>query len=278
MINILSIDVEEWYHICGVENYISLKKRESFKSRLSVNMDSVLDLLSDYNFKATFFVLGCVAQKYPQLIKRIDKEGHEIATHGYSHKRIYEMSKAAFREDTMRSVGILESITGKKILGFRAPEWSVWPETLWALDILAELGIKYDSSICPFIFLGGRRLGRFPFPCKTKNGTIWEFPISTMSFLGEPVPVTGGFPLRLFPFSLIAHVIAGWNREGFPAIIYLHPWELDTDPPRVYLPLIKKIIHYFNIHSTRGKLIGLFQRFPFSTFKEVYKERLDKIK
>ncbi|MGA1842220.1 MAG: polysaccharide deacetylase family protein [bacterium] len=277
MINILSIDVEEWYHICGVEQCLPSKKRESFESRLSGNMDSILYLLSEYKFKATFFVLGCIAEKYPQLIKRIDKEGHEIASHGYAHKRIYEMSKAAFREDTMRSVGILESITGKRILGFRAPEWSVWPETLWALDILAELEIKYDSSVCPFIFLGGRRLGRFPFQYKTKNGTIWEFPVSTMSFLGEPVPATGGFPLRLFPFSLIAHVITCWNRKGFPAIIYLHPWELDKDPPRVHLPLIKKIVHYFNIHCTRDKLIGLFQRFSFSPFKEVYKERLENL-
>jgi polysaccharide deacetylase family protein (PEP-CTERM system associated) len=274
MINVLSIDVEEWYHICGVEHYLPLKKRESYDSRLNENMDYLLDLLSNYQLKATFFVLGCIAEKYPQLIKKINQEGHEIATHGYAHKRIYEMSKATFREDTRRSVGILESIIGKRILGFRAPEWSVWPETLWALDILAELEIKYDSSICPFICLGGRSLGRFPFLYKTKNGLIWEFPISTMSFLGEPIPVTGGFPLRLSPFSLIAWVIACWNRKGFPTIIYLHPWELDTDPPRVYLPLMKKIIHYFNINSTRAKLVRLFQRFSFAPFKEVYKERL----
>lgn len=269
MINCLTVDLEDWYHICGVEGYSDHKQWDTYENRIIKNTDKILRLFRFYNIKATFFVLGYIALKEPDLIKTIKNEGHEIATHGFYHKRIFEMTEQEFEEDVSNSISVISSITNEKVLGFRAPEWSIREETLWVLKILKKLGIIYDSSMVPLAGMGSRN---FPiYPCKfgTDYGQIWEFPLTTTRLFWENLPFTGGLPLRMFPYFYVVSKIQRINQEGYPAIVYIHPWEFDMEQPHIDLPLSRRFMHYFNIKVTPKKVEGLLQHFQFSTVKDV---------
>ncbi len=255
------------------------------------------------SLKGTFFVLGWIAERYPDLVRRIHKEGHEIACHGYGHKLLYHQSKEDFRNDIRRAKVILENITGIEIIGYRAPSYSITNKSQWAFEILAEEGFKYDSSIFPIRhdFYGMPEAPRFPFlislngnsnvefstlnyelgdsefttqnsKLKIQNSKfIVEFPISTIRILGVNFPISGGGYFRLFPYSLIKKGLQSINeKESKPFIFYLHPWEVDFDQPRINnLPFKSRFRHYVNLKKTEEKFKKLIEDFQFSTIRQI---------
>ncbi|KKO18997.1 MAG: polysaccharide deacetylase family protein [Candidatus Brocadia sp.] len=269
MINGLTVDLEDWYHICGVEGYSDPQNWDTYENRIIRNTDKVLALLRTYKVRATFFVLGYIAFKEPDLIRTIKSEGHEIATHGFYHKRIFEMTEREFEEDVHKSISVISSNINEDVLGFRAPEWSIRKETPWMLKILRKLGILYDSSMVPLTRMGSRDFPLYPCKFTTDYGVIWEFPLTTTRLFWEHLPFTGGLPLRIFPYFYIVSKIQRINREGYPVIVYIHPWEFDVEQPHIDLPVSRRFMHYFNIKATCKKVEGLLQHFQFSTVKDV---------
>ncbi len=269
IINALTVDLEDWYHICGVEGYSEPSKWDVYESRILKNTDKILRLFKTYNTKATFFVLGYIAYKEPDLIRTIKREGHEIATHGFCHRRIYEMTEQEFEEDVRKSIDTISSITNEKVSGFRAPEWSLRKQTPWALATLRSLGILYDSSMVPLTRMGNRDFPVYPYKFNTEFGEIWEFPLTTTRFFWERLPFSGGLPLRVAPYFYIVSKIKKINRERQPAMVYIHPWEFDIDKPKIGLPLSRRFMHYFNTKVASKKIEGLFNHFRFAPVRNV---------
>jgi polysaccharide deacetylase family protein (PEP-CTERM system associated) len=269
--NALTIDVEEWFHVSLFRRFISTSEWGSLRSTVDTNIGVILRLLQSARVRGTFYVLGWVAERHPELVRAIKGQGHEVGSHGYSHTIIYEQSKAEFTVDVERSIRILSELTGDRIVDYRAPSYSITRESLWALDILLNLGIKYDSSIFP---VKHDRYGipcapRFPFEIALGDGTLIEFPLSTLRFFGNNVPIAGGAYLRLYPLWFIRRSIAKLNRMGIPVILYFHPWELDTDQPRQRVPLGTYVRHYGNIETMEHKLRILLREFCFKPVSEV---------
>lgn len=268
MLNALTIDVEEWYHICGVEDSLPRSKWSKFESRVEQETHQILTLLNEKGVKATFFILGYVAEKSPQLVKDIDSQGHEIATHGFCHKLIYKQKKEEFSEDIKRSISILEDMTGKKVIGHRAASFSIIKDTFWALDILIEHGIRYDCSVFPILNPRYGVVDAPRFPYEIKPG-LMEFSPSTVNILGANIPFSGGPYFRITPYFLTKMAIENINKQGKPVQIYVHPWELDPDQPKLDIRLDRRFTHYANIRSTAQKLKALFKDFKFAPVKEV---------
>lgn len=269
MINALTVDLEDWYHICGCKEYANSERWESFESRVTENTEKILRLLRSFNVNATFFVLGYLAEREPDLVKYIDREGHEIATHSYSHQRLFELTPTEFEDDLCKSKEIIEGITKRPVKGFRAPEWSIRSNSFWALDILRKNGIIYDSSMAPLTRMGERSFPHLPVNLETQYGNIAEFPLTTSRCLWERIPFTGGQSLRIAPYWFILHSILSTNRKGYPCIVYLHPWEFDNRRPAVNLPFIRRFTHYFRIRSAAPKIEGLLRHLQFAPVIEV---------
>ena len=269
LLNALTVDVEDWFHLCAVGDYLPTDKWDEYESRVNKTTDRVLRLLDKYDAKVTFFVLGYVAEKNPELVARVHSDGHEIATHGTFHQRVLDMTPDEFREDLRRSVRILEGITGERPIGYRAPEWTIVRETFWALDILVEEGFLYDSSTVPLSCMGDRRLPAWPSRISTPKGEIIEFPASTMRCLWEHFPFTGGLPMRMSPYWFIVEGIKKANRIGYPAMVYTHPWEFDDRPPRLDIPLRRRFMRDYLMSSTPKKVESLLSRFAFAPLREV---------
>jgi polysaccharide deacetylase family protein (PEP-CTERM system associated) len=215
-------------------------------------------------------VLGYVTAKHPILVKEISSLGHEIATHGYSHRLIYRQTPQEFREDLQRSIKIIEDVTQQKVLGYRAPYWTITKESYWALDILQEEGIKYDSSVYPIktYLYGIPDAPVYPHIIKENNGNkLIEFPPSTVTVCGLKVPIGGGFYMRALPSWLIRWGIKRINKEGQPAIVYIHPPEFDSLKPVVRLPFKERILHYYNLGVIEEKLKLLLSEFKFDSIK-----------
>ncbi|RJQ51670.1 MAG: DUF3473 domain-containing protein [Nitrospiraceae bacterium] len=269
MKNALTVDLEDWYHICDVEGCSDPRNWDSYESRVIRNTEKVLTLLRRYKTKATFFVLGYIASREPELILEIKSEGHEIATHGFYHRRIFELTDQEFGDDVARSVDVISSITNERVIGFRAPEWSIRKVTPWALGTLRKLGIIYDSSMVPLTGMGERDFPFYPCIFNTEYGEIWEFPLTTTRFFRENLPFSGGLPLRMFPYFYVISKLNRINREKRPAMVYIHPWEFDMEQPEIDLPLSRKFMHYFNIKATPGKIEGLLRHLSFAPIREV---------
>jgi len=270
--NALTIDVEDWFQVANLQRVISYDDWEKCESRVFMNMIRILDILAKTNVKATFFVLGWIAEKTPEIVQIIHSEGHEIASHGYSHRNVYELTENDFRQEIAVSIELIESITHQSIIGFRAPNYSIKPDTKWAWKILAQFGIKYDSSIFPVKHdrYGFLAAPRFPFTIDLKeDGKLVEFPLSTIRIWGNNIPVAGGAYLRLYPYWFIRAAIKKLNADGNPAIIYLHPWELDANQPRQQINFMAKFRHYGNLLVTEHKLKRLLDDFPFAPIREV---------
>jgi polysaccharide deacetylase family protein (PEP-CTERM system associated) len=277
MLNALTIDVEDYYHVTGFESVIQRADWDGYESRVECNTLRLLDLLDTHHTRATFFVLGWVAERHPQLVRTIHARGHEVASHGYAHQRIYTQSPAQFRQETQRSMRLLEDIVGERIHGYRAASYSITRENLWALDILGEEGFTYDSSIFP-IHHDRYGIPGYPRFCHVLNnhggGQLIEFPISTMRLAGVNVPIAGGGYFRLFPYALIAWGLRSINRlERQPALIYLHPWEIDPDQPRVHAGAAARFRQYVNLHKTEARLSRLMQDFTFGTLLDVLRQQ-----
>lgn len=266
MRNALTIDLEDYYHVTAFRDHVSAEDWKSRESRLQATTEQVLQLLSAGGCRATFFVLGWVAEHYPQVVSRVAHCGHEIACHSYQHRLLYEMSPREFREDTYRAKSLLEEVSGCPVRGYRAPSFSLTRQSFWALEILAELGFTYDSSIFPVrhVNYGFPEAPRFPFRVRTPHGEILEFPLPTLELAGRRSPFGGGAYLRLLPGWYTRWGIRLLNdQELQPVCVYLHPWELDPAQPKIEGSLTARLRHYVGLHGTKYKLRRLLLDFEF---------------
>jgi polysaccharide deacetylase family protein (PEP-CTERM system associated) len=273
LINALSIDVEDWFQVSDFEAAIKRPDWGKYEGRVVQNTRRLLDMLRQYQVRATFFILSWNAERYPELVRLIDKDGHEIATHGYAHRLIYEQTPEEFAADISRSLHILESVTGKKVVGYRAPSFSITQKSLWALDVLLDLGLAYDSSIFPIRdrLYGIRDSQRFPYVIR-HNGAreLVEFPMSTVRVGRWNLPLGGGAYLRLLPYQYFHWGMTRLNREDRPAVVYLHPWEIDPGQPRLRIRGKRGYSsHYLRLRAMEGKLRRLLRSFRFAPIREV---------
>lgn len=272
MINALTIDVEDYYMVSAFSDAVKFKDWHTYESRVENSTGIILDLLDSRAVKATFFILGWVAERYPSLVRDIHARGHEIASHGYDHRLVYDLTPEEFRNDTRKARLILEDITGERILGYRAASYSIVERNLWALDILIEEEIAYDSSIFPIRHdrYGMPGAKRFPHRICRNGGSILEFPPSTLKVGPLTLPVAGGGYFRLLPLALTRYAINHLNRVDHEvAMVYLHPWEIDPGQPRINGTLVSRLRHYVNIGQTYEKLSSLLAEFNFSPLKSL---------
>lgn len=263
--NIFSIDLEDWYH-----SFYTGKPLKTNEYRIVKPTEEILRLLKQTKNKATFFVVGEIAQRHPQLIKEISRQGHEIACHSLHHNFIYNMTKNKFENDLIQSKEILESLTHQKIIGYRAPSWSVSKDqTPWFWDILKKHQFKYSSSIFPFktFLYGDNQAKRF----QNTINNISEIPPSTYQVFQKRFPFSGGFYLRCLPFPLIRHFTNQINHQKQPVIFYIHPREIDPGQPKMKLPIKENFIHYFNINGTLDKLSSILNCFITTSFRDFYR-------
>jgi polysaccharide deacetylase family protein (PEP-CTERM system associated) len=273
-VNAFSIDVEDYFQVAALASAISRESWPDREYRVEANTELILTLLDEKRVRGTFFVLGWVAEKSPQLVKHIAAAGHEIACHGHSHQLIYSQTQEVFREETTRAKRHLEDVIGEPVLGYRAASFSITKDSLWALDTLVDLGFRYDSSIFPIA--GHDRYG-IPGasveigPVTAPSGrTLVEFPMSAATFFGVQVPVSGGGYFRILPYWLTRTGLKQINEEaGRPFTFYLHPWEVDPGQPRVKVKAFSRFRHYTNLHKTEGRLRRVLGDFAFSTMRDV---------
>jgi len=265
---IFTVDVEDWFHILELPTMPDTAAWGALPSRVSRNFHVMLDIFDERKVHVTCFFLGWVAEQFPELVRAAADGGHEIASHGYSHRLIYEMTPEEFLEDIGKSKQIIEDIACKQVIGYRAPGISVTSETPWFFDKLAQAGHRYDSSIFP----GPRQHGgyvswsRHPSTVETPNGPIEEFPVSVSTILGRPMCFFGGGYLRLAPYALIKKMGRRVLDEQRPVIFYVHPREIDPDHPRMQMNAIRRFKSYVNLDTTRRKIDRILKDFSFTTF------------
>ena len=266
--NAMSVDVEDYFHVSVFDGIVPRAQWTAMESRVTANTRRVLDLFGEFEVRGTFFVLGWVAERYPQLVRDIVSSGHEIASHGYEHRLVYDQSPVAFREDVRRAKGLLEDVTGHAVGGYRAPSFSITARSLWALDILIEEGHAYDASIFP---ISHDRYGipdspRHPYYIQRGGRSMVEMPASTVRVGPVNLPIAGGGYFRILPYAWTRWGIARLNRlEQQPAVFYMHPWEIDPAQPRLPAGGLGRFRHYRNLHKTEGRLRALLTDFKFGT-------------
>jgi polysaccharide deacetylase family protein (PEP-CTERM system associated) len=271
LVNAMSIDVEDYFHVSAFEKCISRSDWVELPSRVERNMERVLSLLAQHEATGTFFTLGWVAERFPQVVRSIVGEGHEIASHGYDHIRVSQQTPGQFKEDVKRSKGLLEDITGSRVLGYRAASYSIDERTLWALDILGELGFRYSSSIYPIHhdLYGMPEAPRFAFHHKG-NGLL-EIPISTVRLFNINLPCGGGGYFRLMPYLASRWALERLNKaERQPCVFYFHPWELDPEQPRQKASLRSRVRHYLNLGRMEKRLEWLLSDFNWDRIDRVF--------
>ncbi|MCZ6446065.1 MAG: polysaccharide deacetylase family protein [Planctomycetota bacterium] len=270
--NALSFDIEDWFHMVDIDAVADPKAWPTLPSIVVEYTHWILHTLDDANVKATFFVLGWVAERYPELAKLIGDHGHELGTHSYWHRKVYDLTPQQFRDDLKRSIDVIEQQSGRKVLGFRAPSFSIRPGTEWAFDVLGDLGLRYDTSLFP------ARRGHGGYHCPHRphvfNGAptgrpIHELPISVMRLGPINLPFSGGGYLRLLPGAVIRYGFKTLNQRGLPVVVYLHPRDFAPECPRVPMPLHRRFKSYVGLRSTKGKLKMLLQRYRFDTCARV---------
>jgi polysaccharide deacetylase family protein (PEP-CTERM system associated) len=272
MINALTIDLEDYYHVRAFRDQQPMGEWSSKLSRVERNTDYLLDLLDAAQYRATFFTLGWVAEQHPHLVRRVAERGHEIACHSLRHRIVYEMSKDEFREDTRRAKRLLEDCSGSRVFGYRAPSFSITRDSLWALDILCELGFTYDSSTFPVRHpeYGIPEGARSPHRVQTPSGSIVEFPMTTLELVGRRSPFGGGAYFRFLPYWYTRWGIRYLNAcENRSVCVYLHPWELDPEQPRMSGNLTSRMRHYIGMGRTPGKFRRLLSDFEFCPLSEL---------
>jgi polysaccharide deacetylase family protein (PEP-CTERM system associated) len=272
IVNAMTVDVEDYFHVSVFDGVVPRDRWSSLESRVAGNTDRLLAMFAEHEVKATFFVLGWVGERFPALVTRIASSGHEIASHGYGHRLIYDQTPRAFREDVRRAKAILEEAAGTRVLGYRAPSYSITPRSLWALDVLIEEGYAYDASIFP---IRHDRYGipvspRHPYAITRAAGSLVEAPGSTTMLSSMNLPIAGGGYFRILPYQWTRWGITRVNRmERRPVIFYLHPWEIDPEQPRLRAGLVGRFRHYRNLDKTEGRLRRLLHDFRFGPMKAV---------
>ena len=269
IINAMTIDVEDYFQVSNFEHIVKKEDWDKYECRVVNNTRKILDILSENNTKATFFILGWIAEHFPELVKEIDAKGHETASHGYWHRLVYDMSKDEFRKDLTQSMRLLENIIGKKVIGYRAPSCSITEDSLWAIDVLKENGIRYDASIFPVHHTryGIPNASRF-MNKRQKDGMV-EFPFSTIKLFGNNIPVAGGGYFRLYPYLFNKWAINKINKANSSAMVYIHPWEIDPGQPRMDIGLMYGFRHYVNLKQNENKLKKLIKDFRFDTVANI---------
>lgn len=266
MKNAISIDLEDWF--CAYNLNIKIEDWDKQELRVVANTQRVLDGLAKHNTHATFFVLGWIVARVPDLVREIEAAGHEIATHGYSHTLLTTTTPDEFERDLVNALRVTRACVKQKIVGYRAPSFTITRKTLWALDILAKHGIEYDSSIFPISGHPDYGIGDAPLTIH-QRGALTEVPMSVAEIAGKRVPCSGGGYFRVFPYAATTFLMRQVNRAGRPVIFYLHPWEFDPDQPRQNLSLLKSFRHYFNLDQTVRRLDQLLGEFEFAPIKEI---------
>lgn len=267
IVNMMTVDVEDYFHVSAFETVVPRERWDACESRVEANTERLLKVFDDARVRATFFVLGWVAERCPGIVRRIASAGHELASHGYSHRLVYRMSAAEFRDDVRRSKALIESCAGLPVLGYRAPSFSITSKSLWALDVLIEEGYLYDASIYPIHHdrYGIPDAPRHLWQAKRQAGEIWEVPGSTVRVAGTNVPIGGGGYFRFFPYACIRCGIDRVNQsEQKPVVFFIHPWEIDPDQPRLPGSALSRFRHYRNLDKTEGRLRRLLRDFQFA--------------
>lgn len=272
IVNAMTVDVEDYFQVSAFAKTISYEQWPMFESRVCRNTERLLEIFDGAGIRATFFVLGWVAERFPALVRRIQQGGHEIASHGYAHGLVYDATPETFRDDLRRAKDAIENAAGAAVSGYRAPSYSIVDRSLWALDVLVSEGYHYDSSIYPI------RHDRYGIPTWPRHihrveragGAIWELPGSTVRRAGMNLPIGGGGYFRMLPYRWTSSGIRVLNDvEARPAIFYLHPWEIDTDQPRINAPMVSRLRHYANVGQTEARLRRLLTEFQFGTIADV---------
>jgi len=274
--NALTVDVEDYFHVTAFADAINRSDWDACQLRVENNTQRLFDLFDAHGVKATFFVLGWVAERLPGLVKEISARGHEVACHGYSHQLVYNQKPEDFRDETLRARDLLEDLIQRPVRGYRAASYSITKHSRWALDILAEAGFVYDSSIFPV------RHDRYGIPGSPEHPHILEtpaghrlveFPLSTVKLFGICLPIAGGGYFRLYPYVFSRTGLRHINRNNRPFIFYLHPWEIDTQQPRVSAGWLSRFRHYNNLHRCEARLQRLLADFTFGTVEKVLEEQ-----
>lgn len=275
--NAMTVDVEDYFHVSAFADHLDRSGWGGMESRVEANTRRILELLAGRGIHATFFVLGWVAERHPGLVREIAAAGHEIASHGFSHQLVYKQTPEVFREETLRSKRLLEDLIQAPVDGYRAASYSITSRSLWALDILAEAGFRYDSSVFPVRhdLYGIPGAQEVPHRLKTPAGhELVEFPLSTLNLFGYRLPIAGGGYFRLYPYALTHAGLRSINRRGQPFIFYLHPWEVDPEQPRIAAGWKSRFRHYNNLDRCEARLVRLLGDFEFTTARAVL-DRLD---
>ena len=268
VVNAMTVDVEDYFQVSAFERHVSRRQWDTFESRVCRNTEYLLEMFERGRVTATFFVLGWVGERFPSLVRRIAAAGHEVASHGYAHRLVYEMTPEEFGEDLRRAKGALEDACGAPILGYRAPSYSITKRSLWALDVLVDEGYVYDASIFPIRHdrYGIPDAPRHPYRVTRDRGSLWELPGSTVRWGGQNLPFAGGGYFRLLPYAWTRRAIEHVNRvEGKAVMFYLHPWEIDPAQPRLTGSLISRFRHYQNLEMTEPRLRRLLCNFRFGS-------------
>lgn len=272
MANVFSVDVEDYFQVEAFSSIVQQVQWEKFPSRVEANTERLLELLARKGVHGTFFVLGWVAQRYPSIVRAIAAQGHEIASHGMSHQLIYLQTPEVFRREALESKALLEDQCQCPVIGYRAATYSITRKSLWALDVLCDVGFDYDSSIFPVWHdkYGIPDAPRFPHRLRTPLGQeIIEFPITVLERARTRVPIAGGGYFRLFPYAFTRWALREVNREGQDFVFYIHPWEIDPDQPRMHQATpLSRFRHYLNLKRCEQRLERLLGDFQFGTMRE----------
>jgi polysaccharide deacetylase family protein (PEP-CTERM system associated) len=270
----MSVDVEDWFSVYNLSSLIPYSDWDKCESRVERNTVRLLDLFGKHEVEATFFVLGWVAERFPDLVKEIERRGHEVATHGYSHQLLTFMRPEEFRVDLLRSLEVLGRSTSQEVRGFRAPSFTVTKQTMWAAEILKQSGIQYDSSVFPAQFHPDYGIADADLrPYQLTEG-LTELPMGVAEVLGWRVPCCGGGYFRLYPYAVTRRLMRKCNQQGRPVIFYLHPWEIDPEQPRVKrMTWSKRFRHYNNLARTEERLERLLNDFSFTSARNLITER-----
>lgn len=268
MLNIMTIDVEDWFQVHNMSGAIPYDKWGDCELRVEANTGRILALLQKHRVNATFFVLGWVAERLPGLVRDIVREGHEIASHSYAHRLLTHQTPEEFDKDLGKSLTILREASGQPVTGFRAPSFSVTRLTLWSYEIMRKHGIEYDSSVFPIGFHPDYGISDAPLSFYRTPGAILELPLSCARVLGRSIPCSGGGYFRIFPYEMNRRLMHHCNAEGRPVVFYIHPWEFDPGQPRVRLSKVKTFRHYTNLARTHDRFDRLLGEFPFGSIRD----------
>ncbi len=268
VVNALSFDIEDWFHMVEIEAVANVSKWDTWESLVERYTQWIIETVTEAGVHATFFVLGWIAERYPQLVRSIVENGHEVASHSYWHRKVYELDANSFSEDLRRSIDVIEDAGGQRVRGFRAPSFSITPGSEWAMDVLLDAGLEYDASLFP----AARAHGGYPCDpaphvsaIAPSGRPIHELPMTMMKLGPITVPFSGGGYMRLLPGWILRRGFQQLNAMGRPAVVYLHPRDFATDCPRVPMPLKRRFKCYVGAGSTKGKLRMLLDRFSFDT-------------